>query len=69
MRLGFSNLLGKLLKYVATYTKGTLKKDQSKTCLIKTCLIIFKQFFFIFFIKAYVVGTHLNFIDKLMQFI
>ena len=31
--------------------------------------MIFIRFFFrIFFIKAYVVGTHLNCIDKLMQF-
>ena len=30
--------------------------------------MMFMQFFLIFFIKAYVVGTHLNCIDKLEQF-
>ena len=63
MCLGFSKLLGKLVKYVSTYTKGTLKKDQRKTCLM-----ILMGFFLIFFIKAYVVGTHLNCMDKSMQF-
>ena len=31
-------------------------------------LMMFMRFFLIFFIKAYVVGTHLNCIDKSMQF-
>ena len=45
-----------MVKYesFSSYTKGTL----------------LKQFFFllIFFIKAYVVGTHLNCFDKSIQF-
>ena len=60
MRLGFSKLQGKLvIKYVSTYTKGTLKNRSA---------IFFFFFFLIFFMKAYVVGTHLNCIDKSMQF-
>ena len=34
MQLGFSKLLRKLVKYVSIYTKGTLKQDQRKTCLM-----------------------------------
>ena len=30
VRLGFSKLLEKLLKYVSTYIKGTLKKRSAK---------------------------------------
>ena len=72
MRLGFSKILGKLvLQYVPTYTKSSLKKKQKKRkderrthqILLMRCF-----FFLIFFIKAYVVGTHLNCIDKSMQF-
>ena len=46
-------------------TKGTLwKKDQTRTS------VMFMQFFSrIFFIKAYVVGTHLNCIDRAIHFI
>ena len=44
-------------------TKGTLKKDQQRTYLM-----MFMPFFQIFFIKTYVVGTHLNCIDKSVQF-
>ena len=54
-----------MVKYVATYTKGTLKKKDQR----KTYLIMFMRFFFlIFFIKAYVVDTHLICVDKSMQF-
>ena len=66
MRLGFSKLLGKLVvKYVPTYTKGTLKKkDQRRTYQMNDAYAIFKRFFFLFFfIKTYVVGTHLNCFD------
>ena len=65
MRSGFSKLLGKLVvKYVSTYTKGTLKKKRSVKVLSNDAYVIF---FLIFFIKAYVVGTHLNCIDKPMK--
>ena len=49
VRLGFSKLLGKLLKYVSTYTnthtKGTLKKDQRKT-LSNYTYAIFSDFLY-----------------------
>ena len=44
MRLGFSKLLGKLaVKYVSTYTKSTLKKDQPRTYLmmLMQCVSVF----------------------------
>ena len=43
------------------------KKDQQKTYLMML-MWCFCVFFLIFFIKAYVVGTHLNCIYLLMQF-
>ena len=46
--LGFSKLLG---KYVSTYTKGTLKKDQRKICLM-----ILMQFFSDFLYKSVCCG-------------
>ena len=48
-------------------TKDTLlkKKKNSEKDLFDDDYMIF---FLIFFIKAYVVGTHLNCINKLMQF-
>ena len=57
-----------MVKYVPTYTKGTLKKtakDLSSNAYMR-CFCM--SFFLSFFIKAYVVGTHLNCIGKLMQF-
>ena len=66
VRLCISKLLGKLVvKYVITYKKYTLK-TRSANCY----LMVFMQCFFrpIFFIKAYVLGTHLNCIDKSMQY-
>ena len=39
------------------------KKDQKRTYLMITM-----RFFLTFFTKAYVVGTHLNYIDLSMQF-
>ena len=60
-----SQLLGKLVvKYVSTYTKGTLKKDQRRAYL----MILMRCFYSDFLYKAYVVATHLNCIDKSMQF-
>ena len=44
----------------------TKKKRSEKDLFDDDYAIIF--FFLIFFIKAYVVGTHLNCIDKSMQF-
>ena len=44
-------------------TKDHYKKDQKRNYLM-----MIMQFFLIFFIKAYVVDTHLNCIDKSMQF-
>ena len=46
-------------------TKDILKK-RSEKYLFDDDYVIF--FFLIFFIKTYVVGTHLNCIDKSMQF-
>ena len=71
VRLGFSEMLGKLVvKYIPTYTKGTLKKKKKKNAMFLYVCIFFFFFFFVFDFpcKAYVVGTHLNCIDKLMQF-
>ena len=57
-----------MVKYVFTYSKSTLKKDQQKTpaMKLKRCLCVF--IFLSFFIKAYVVGTYLDCIDRSMQF-
>ena len=59
-----------VVKYVSTYTKGTLKQrsveDLSNDAYV--CDVIVFSFFLIFFIKVYVVGTHLNCIDESMQF-
>ena len=70
MRSDFSQLLGKLaVKYVSTYTKGTLKQDQRRTYLmiLMQCFCVY-FFYSDFFHKTYVVGTHLNCIDLSMQF-
>ena len=63
-----------MVKYVSTYTKGTLKKRSAKD-LSNDSYAMFLCFFFFcvffhsdFLYKAYVVGTHLNCINKLMQF-
>ena len=45
-------------------TKGTLLKKSQQS----TFDDVYGFFFLIFFIKADIVGTHLNCIDKLMQF-
>ena len=52
-----------MLKYVPA--KGTLKKKKRSE---KDLFDIDYAIFLIFFINAYVVGTHLNCIDKSMQF-
>ena len=62
VHLGFSKVLGKtnLATYLRVHFK---KKDQGRTHQ----MILMQYFFFlILFIKAYVVGTHLNCIDKSM---
>ena len=65
-------MLGKLVvKYVPTYPKGTLLKQLQKTSNNAYAMFWYVFFFFFFFnflYKAYVVGTHLNCIDKSMQF-
>ena len=59
-----------MVKYVSTYTKGTLKKLSAKDLsnaaygMFLCCCF----FFLIVFLKVYVVGTHLNCINKWMQF-
>ena len=65
VRLGFSKLLGTVIcgKTCIYLLRIHYKKDQKTTYLM-----MIMRFFLIFFIKAYVVGTHLNCIDKSMQF-
>ena len=57
-----------MVKYVSFYTKvytfKKKKKDQQSTYL----MMLMQCFFSGFLIKVYVVGTHLNYINKLMQF-
>ena len=65
VHLGFSKLLGTLScgKICIYLLRIHYKKDQEKTYLMMNM-----QLFLIFFTKAYVVDTHLNCIDKSMQF-
>ena len=66
VRLGFSKSLGTLRCdkiCICTYYRYTIKRSEKD--LFDDDYAIF---FLIFFIKAYVVGTHLNCIDKSMQF-
>ena len=55
----------------STYTKCTLKKrsarDLSNDAYAMYLCVCFFFFFLIFFIKAYDVDSHLNYIDKSMQ--
>ena len=57
-----------MVKYVSTYTKGT-HKNRSEKVLSNDAYTMFVCVFviLIFFIKVYVVGTHLNCIFKSMQ--
>ena len=57
-----------MVKYVSTYTKGTLKYRSAKDSSNDAYAISLCFLFLISFIKAYVVGTHLNCVDKSMQF-
>ena len=57
-----------MVKYVSTYTKGKLKQISMKDLSNDAYAMFLCFLFLMFFIKAYVVGTHLNCIDKLMQF-
>ena len=65
VRSGFSKFLKTLIcgKICIYLLRIHYKKDQKRTYLMMTM-----PFFLIFFIKAYVVGTRLNCIDKSMQF-
>ena len=70
VRLGFSKFLGTLscVKICIDLLRVHYKKRKKKTSekgLFDGNNAIFPDFFFI---KAYVVGTHLNCIDKSMQF-
>ena len=66
VHLGYSKTLGKL---VAKYVLWVHFKKMISEWLIKWCFCnVFVCFFLSFFMKAYVVGTHLNCIDKSMQF-
>ena len=57
-----------MVKYISTYNKGTLKERSAKD-LSKDAYLMFLWFLFLIsFIKAYAGGTHLNCIDKSMQF-
>ena len=59
--LRFFVITGKtVVKFVSTYQVYTLKKDQQRTYL----MMFMRSFPLIFFIKAYVVGIHLNCIDN-----
>ena len=60
-------ITGKLVaKYDFIYTKGTLKQRPVKDLSNDAYAMLLC--FLIFLIKAYIVGTHLNCIDKSMQF-
>ena len=48
-----------MVKYVSTYLRIHYKKDQKRTSLMMVM-----RFFLIFSLKAYVMGTHLNCINK-----
>ena len=52
-----------ILKVYFKKKKKKKKRQRTYQIMLMRCF-----FFLIFFIKAYVVGTHLNCIDKLMQF-
>ena len=53
-----------MVNYVSTKLRVHFKKRSAKDLFVDLYVI----FFLIFFIKANVVGTHLNCIDKSMQF-
>ena len=55
-----------ILKVHLKKKKKKTAKDLSNNAYAMFLYVFF--FFLIFFIKAYVVGTHLNCIDKSMQF-
>ena len=60
-----------MVKYVLTYIKGTHKNRPEKNIsndayMMFVCVFVILIFFI--HVKAYVVGAHLNCINKLMQF-
>ena len=59
-----------MVKYISTYTKGTLKRSAKELSNDSYAMFLCCSFFFNsdFLYKAYTVGTHLNCIDKSMQF-
>ena len=50
-----------MVNYVPTYTKGIKNISEELQMMLMLC---FCFFFLIFFSKTYVLGTHLNCIDK-----
>ena len=52
-----------MVKYASTYYEYTIKKRTQKD-LFDDDYVMFSDFLY----KAYVVGTHMNCIDKSMQF-
>ena len=68
MRLCLSKLLAKLLeKYLLN--KATLKESSTEDSMRGVCNDAYEILFPIFFNKACVVGTHMNCLDLLRQFI
>ena len=63
VHLGFSKILGKLAKYILRVHLKLINEGHQMMLMPCYC-----DFFLIFSIRAYVVGTHLNCIDKSMQF-
>ena len=57
-----------MVKYVSNYTKGTHKIRSEKDLLHAYMMFVCVFVILVFFMKAHVVGTHLNCINKLMQF-
>ena len=69
VRLKFFKITGKTRgKICILYTKDTLKKWSAELSNEAYRMVLSGFVFLIFFIKAWVVGSHLNCIDKSMQF-
>ena len=71
--LRFFKITGKTFGKICIHLlRVHFKNDEQRTYLICSCISFLYSFFFcfvlIFFIKVYVVGTHLNCINKSMQF-
>ena len=62
VHLAFSKLLGKRSKIYIHLLKVKQDKQMTYLMVLTRCFVFF--FFLIFFLKAYIVGTHLNCIDR-----